>query len=519
MRHRGALIAAGLACLGLAVPTAVQAFTPRHWTLALELQNFSKVEERQTIYDTPAYQLLLRQVGAQNAEAALAEQVNDPARSFLDHLCRSGEDGCAGDARLYNWQAKGYGIVQPVYFTARDGATISGHVWATRSGAAQRPGIVITNGSVQADEQLYWYGAQAFAKAGYVVLTFDPQGQGQSDTPGAAPDTGEGVPAQRDGRPFFDGTEDAVNFFLSTPSRPYVPVPSCSSGTSHADKQKARVMSGLDNAFNPFSAILDPSRLGLVGHSYGAAGVSYIAQWDSRVRAVVAWDNLGPTDPTAASGASGGPREQPCPGNPAARSVPPITKPGLGISADYFLPPTPNTGQPDPLAKTTESFAYTKAGVDTGEIIIRGGSHLDFDFIPNAAFGASLRGADLIDWYTTAWFDKYVKGDATADARLLTTRWRSDTAEAKIDPTHDGNMYSFFYQSRLDIHAGGTVFDCEDLRAGCAGLVSNDGAPPGYSYVALATTPDTGSVPANAPLGTGLYPKTARLPSRRLLTA
>ena len=73
---------------------------------------------------------------------------------------------------------------------------------ARRSG----PGIVITNGSVQAPEQLYWFAAQTLAKAGYVVLTSDPQGQGQSDERGEAPDENEGSPAQTDGRPFFDGT-------------------------------------------------------------------------------------------------------------------------------------------------------------------------------------------------------------------------------------------------------------------------------------------------------------------------
>src|SRR6201999_46466 len=107
-------------------------------------------------------------------------------------LCARGEDGRAGEFRLYDWN----GIVKPVLFTARHGATVSGHVWAARSGPARRPGVVITNGSVQADEQMYWYAAQALAKTGYVVLTFDPQGQGQSDTFGEGADRGGGGPAQ-----------------------------------------------------------------------------------------------------------------------------------------------------------------------------------------------------------------------------------------------------------------------------------------------------------------------------------
>src|SRR5205823_10340325 len=159
--------------------------------------------------------------------------------------------------------------------------------------------------------------------------------------------------------------EDAVNFFLSTPSNPYVPVPSCSTGTSHAAKQTARVERGLDNAYNPFGAILDARRIGLAGHSYGAAGVSYIAQWDPRVKAVVAWDNLGGPGPKAAPvpGTSGGSAvigEADCPADPSARRTVPITKPGLGISADYGLPPLPNLSLPDPSGKSPISLEYSK---------------------------------------------------------------------------------------------------------------------------------------------------------------
>src|SRR5690349_542867 len=415
------VVASLLAAAAVAAPAA-QAFDP-----VVEGKNFSKVEERQTIYDTPQYQAQLRLISQQNGLAALQAQAADPERLFEGDLCWNGNDGCAGDIRLYDWEAKGYGIVKPVLFTARNGATLSGHVWATKAGPAKRPGIVITNGSVQADEQMYWYAAQTLAKEGYVVLTFDPQGQGQSDTYGAGADRNEGFPAQSDGRPFYDGTEDALNFFLSGPTHRYRPVPSCSSGTSHAPKQFRRVKQGLDTAYNPFWRLVNRSEIGLAGHSYGAAGVSYIGQWDRRVKAIVAWDNLGGPGPTSGSvpgtkGRSLG--EQGCPANPAARRTVRIHTPALGISADYGLPPTPNASQPDPKAKSVWSFRYSKAGVDTGEIIIRGGSHLDFSYIPNPAFGASLRGPDISNWYTVAWFDKYLKHQRSADRRLLTARWR-----------------------------------------------------------------------------------------------
>src|SRR3954453_1958350 len=411
-RRALALAATAVAAGLLWSPVAAAAFDP-----AYEAKDYSKTLERARIYMTPEYQLRLRRQSIENNNQAILAQARDPERNFVN-LCANGFDGCAGDVRLYDWGPNGYGIVKPVLFTARDGATLSGHVWATKAGPARRPGIVITNGSVQANEQMYWYAAQTLAKAGYVVMTFDPQGQGQSDDFGEAPDQQEGFPAQSDGRPFFDGTEDAINFFYSDAKHPYEPIPSCSTGTSHAAKQDRRVAAGFDTAYNPLAGMFNRKGLGLAGHSYGAAGVSYIGQWDPRVDAVVAWDNLSDADPNGASG-SFPPGEQPCPADPTQRTAASLTKPALGISADYFLPPTPNTSQPDPEAKGAQSVKYSDAGVDSGEIVIRGGSPLDFSWIPNPGFGASLRGADEIDWYTTAWFDKYVKEDPSADRRLL----------------------------------------------------------------------------------------------------
>jgi dienelactone hydrolase len=500
--------AAALAIIGVVVGAGAApaaATPPTTFDPVVEAQNFSITQQRQAIYDTPSYQAQLAADSAASTAQALAAQAADPGRFFTNDLCWNLANGCAGDIRLNDWAADGDGIVRPVLFTARDGATLSGHVWATigpHPPPAKRPGIVITNGSVQADEQMYWYAAQTLAKDGYVVLTFDPQGQGQSDTLGASPDQSEGVPAQTDGRPFYDGTEDAIDFLLSTPQHPYEPVGSCSTGTSHDAKQNQRVTAGFDAAFNPFWQMLDPSQIGLVGHSYGAAGVSYVGQWDKRVKAIVALDNLGGPGPDAGAVPGSGPSpqgsigESGCPADPADRATVPITKPALGISADYGLPPTPNTSLPDPAFKETESVAYSKAGVDSGEIVIRGGSHLDFSFIPNQAFGASLRGPDVTDWYLTAWFDRYLKDEPGAQSRLLSERWRDDPVEAGVDPKHDGNAFSFYYYSRLDIGRGGRGqvrrFDCEDLRDGCPGMVpeAEDGWKGDYSYVKIDTTPD-----------------------------
>src|SRR3954463_11126321 len=224
---------------------------------AVESKNYSKGQERQAIYNQPDYQVKLRTISAQNMAAGRQGQLNHSQRHFSGPLCTTYEDGCAGDVRLYDWGPKGYGIVKPILFTARNGATLSGHVWATRSGPARRPGIVITNGSVQADEQMYWWAAQTLAKDGYVVMTFDPQGQGQSDIFGEGVDRMEGVPSQSDARPFLDGTEAAIDFFLSTAKRHYEPRASCETGTSHAPKQDRRVAAGKATPYNPFAGLLN----------------------------------------------------------------------------------------------------------------------------------------------------------------------------------------------------------------------------------------------------------------------
>lgn len=442
-----------------------------------EARNYAKTTERAAhITLQPDYQASLRTQGLQNEGQALQILAADGpplGRTFLGQACWQHMDACTGDVRLYDFADKNYGRVIPVLFTARNGSTLSGHVWATVAGPARRPGVVITNGSVQAPEELYWFAAQTLAKAGYVVLTWDPQGQGYSDTIGEGTDTLDGVPSQG-GQPFYDGTEDALDFFTSTAAAPYVPRRSCSSGTDHAPKQARRVATGLNSRFNPLADILDTSRIGLVGHSLGAGAVSYIGQIDPRVKAIVAYDNLGaPATPpfTCKSGSS-------------PRPAPVLTKPALGLSADYGLTPTPRTELPDPGAKAAGSRRISAAGVDSAELVIRGGTHYEFSFIPNPVFGATLRGMDLTTWYTTAWLDKYVKGGASsADARLLTTRWRNDPPNAEIDPDGDGNLLSRDSRSRMDIHVGNRRVDCEDLRAGCPDLGPDDGERTPYYFI------------------------------------
>ena len=468
----------------------------------------------------PLYTALLPAALAASANYQLARTallLSDPERQPNPSLCTP---ACAIDPRLQNWS----GLVEPVLYTSRSGATISGHVWATQEGPAKRPGIIIINGSILAFDEAYWYLAQTLAKAGFVVMTFDAQGEGMSDQFGASPDANEaafaGTPALGllgpipasgpglggNGLPFYDGAADALDFFVSTPAQQFVPVPSRTSATSHAAKQQRRVEAGLNAAYNPLWELLDANNIGLAGHSYGAVAASWLGQQEPRVKAVVALDNLcvpvspapdelvafttAPVNKTIAGvfylyGFS--PECFGAPDEPA----PAISTPALGITADYIAP-TPYLQAPDPLDKQQASRTYSGAGVDSGSIVIRGGSHLEFSDTPYPGLPISLRGPDITTWYTVAWFAKYLQHNPNADRMLLSARWRDDVASTDADT----NQFSWHYQSRLDIGLkSGIRFNCENLREGCVGQYrpSEDcGGVAEYGFVSIATGQSAG---------------------------
>jgi alpha-beta hydrolase superfamily lysophospholipase len=456
------------------------------------------VELALLVTSTPEFQAQLQERNTQASAEAAAILADDPERNFGGNVCFQRGQECAGEIRFYDWRRAG--IKRPVLFTARSGATISGTVWATRSGPPKRPAVVITTGSVQAPETLYWGIAANLAKRGYVVLTYDVQGQGQSDTFGEAPDQGEGVPSQA-GQPFFDGTEDALDFLLSSRRRPFEPRRSCGNandgvGTDHSPKQRRRVREGFNAPFNPLFRLVDRRRVAIAGHSLGAAAVSFIGQRDRRVDALVAWDNL-----SAPVGDFRGAAIE-CPARPRTRKRPPITKPAMGISNDYGIVPTPNTSDPDPQSANDGFLAYREAGVDSMQVNIRGGTHQESAFIPGSTLpyplgSATLRGHDMVAWYTAAWFDKEVKCigrgrrcERRADRLLLTDRWLDDRLGAEVDPAGDGNLLSFYLRSRYAFErASGRRAACGDMREGCPAM-GGDPLPPDFSYLEEGLRPD-----------------------------
>ena len=409
-----------------------------------DTENMRDAYGRQTAPDgqlSPNY--LAETPGGTNAEylQQVANQAANPTRPIVD----PGQwfpGWNQGNAYRQGWSGK-RGIEIPVAFTNRYGALLRGDVYAPLPGARDPytgkrlrgpfPAVVITTGSIQGSEKMYRWLAHDLAERGYIVLTYDVQGQGTSETfphqgpqadfpycdQSAEPAEGEqnscpGVPSQQSAN-FVYGTRDALTFLLSTPKRPY-PNPAAGS---------ARV-----NAFNPLWGRIDrrpdkrtvtpgrTTRVAIIGHSLGAAAVSYVQGIDSRVETTVAMDKL------AATG-----------GFAQDKTVTPKV-PALGLQSEYGfnvapywamgMTPSPKdpSQAPDPKREEKTGFdGWRQAGVDSMVIVPRASTHLEYTDI-NFALPASRYGQDVASHYTQAWLDKYLKHDPSAEARLLATSFK-----------------------------------------------------------------------------------------------
>jgi len=467
--------------------------------LARDAQNIADAYGRQTAPDgqlSPEYGLASAQYINPVFAADLLAQAARPNRPALTPaMAVPGWN--SGNPYRKDW-AGTRGQMTPVSFTNRYGALVQGDVFAPLPGAHDPytgaaldgpfPGVVITTGSVQGSERMYWWLAQDLAERGYVVLTYDVQGQGRSETfphqedlpycdLAAAPLAGEespcpGVPSQQTSN-FVYGTEDAIDFFLSTPSAPYG---NPSAGSAAVD------------GFNPLWELFDRSpdtatttpgrttRLALVGHSLGAIAVSYVQGVDDRVQAVVALDKLSTT-----AAIRGGDEFD------ARGPLTPVV-PGLGVQSEYGFTVAPyfassglfdpaGVGSPDQAPDPRRELAtgydgWTAAGVDSMVIVPRASTHLEYTDIAYV-LPASRYGQAVASHYTQAWLGKYLQHDPAADDALLATSFDylepDSTGTWRSVPLDRADHLSFYFCSGYDIAtASGRQTDDDIAGVGCA---------------------------------------------------
>jgi len=479
LRAAAALTLALLSAPLFAIPEGPEPNTPA-W-IAREAANYAKTTEGPTEQLLPAFQSRWLPQSAANIAAWNARALADPSWLLVSSgntpvlpLCTTWALQCAGDPFRYPGVDPFYeneAEVTPVVIYDQGCARLSGRVWAPKGSAAgaQLPAVVIENGSIQAPEPLYWWMAQALVRQGYVVMTFDPRGQGRSDQMTPSGEQGSNA----NSAVFWEGLVNVIDFFRSSPVAPYPHNATCAGTYATAVTD-----------FNPFHDRIDRDRLGIAGHSLGATGVSVVQSYGAEgaerwpglldrqnpVKVVVAWDSL--RTPSAASGST-----------PAV--VPRV--PAMGQTSEYGIGGTPFTQPPDPEADKAAYSAWRAAGVPVYQLTIQGSTHFEWSLIPTfpstswcpeVVDGHCVGGwgRPLAEHYSLAWFDRWLKkpGEAgydDADARLLAD---GDWVE----------RYSFYNRSaRAYAQRDGSSVLCEDIRAwaGSGGSSGSSGGSSGSS--------------------------------------
>ena len=303
-----------------------------------------------------------------------------------------------------------------------------------------------------------------------------------------------------------------MNFFLSSADA------SVRAGEELLDRHEPRGQAGPPGGraawmppYNPFGRLLDGSRFGLAGHSYGAAGVSYVGQWDPRVRRGRRVGQPRRRRPERGHLRQPPPGEQPCPADPLA-----ARRRRRSRSPRWACPPTTSCPRrrtppiPTRRRSRTQSVKYSagRRGLGRDHHPRRQPPGLQLHPEPGVRGQPPRRGRDRLV------HDRLVRQVRQARPRrrprlliepLAPRRRRrprsTPTATATCSPSTTAPAWT---------SASRTVarFDCEDIRPDpmrtdppstypadtCSGWVpaAGDGWPGVYDYVAIDTSPDGG---------------------------
>jgi dienelactone hydrolase len=290
------------------------------------------------------------------------------------------------DPQCFDWQ--GNWTAHAVSIPSRNaGVTYQGTVFAPANPAAfgnVLPAIVLLHG-LGGQQYDVWWAARYLAGHGYVAIAATVSGSSNE------------VYVSADGKTYTRSGIGPDDYVVAMQS----------------------MADFLTTTANPYSALVDPARIGAAGHSEGARAASAVQDVDPRFSAVVAFDNLvqdlGAGDagsaiyaPCAATGISFGPSQ-------------PITprRPALGFASDEPAATCPSNT--DSAQKETAWGKWQSYGIDSMEIDFRGTNHMTYAQLGSATEPMQEQNLELFSFYTGAWFDRYLKNDPLALGDLMAT--------------------------------------------------------------------------------------------------
>ena len=228
------------------------------------------------------------------------------------------------------------------------------------------------------------------------------------------------------------------------------------------------------------------------------------------MNAIVAWDNLG-----RPSTSGGGCPAKPCPADPGQPRGRADHQAGARHVGRLRPPADAEHVRPRPARQVPGSRSPTRSAESTPASSSSAAARTS-----TSASSPTPRSAPRCAAPTRSPGTRPRGSTSTSRATRAPTRGCSRPAGATTPPRRDrpdgdGNLFSFYYRSRLDISApSGARFTCEDLRAGCAGMSSRTAGP-----AATRTSTSRTRLTARRPSGHQFTPRIAASMSRSRSTS
>ncbi|HWW52380.1 MAG TPA: hypothetical protein VNY84_01330, partial [Acidimicrobiales bacterium] len=131
----------------------------------------------------------------------------------------------------------------------------------------------------------------------------------------------------------------------------------------------------------------------------------------------------------------------------------------------YFLNPEPSPQAPDPATHLAAHTRWAAASVDTYSFTVRGGTHLEWSYIPFISM-ATAYGRQQIAYYTLAWFDRWVYPVAARQADALTRLLNGPRVDhVAVEAPWRADYLSARYFGGFRLTVDGRVLQTTDIRA------------------------------------------------------